>query len=145
MAQTADLTEQELESLRKGVIGAGLLVSASDRGFFDAFKEARALARHVAEARQSTSSELIREVAELRGETGFGLTASPQEVESETFAALRSAIATLETKAPDEVDAYRRFVIDVAHSVAAAAEGGTPAESDMLEKIRSALENGSRA
>lgn len=29
------LTEDEIETLRRGAIGAGLLVSVSDRGFFD--------------------------------------------------------------------------------------------------------------
>ena len=35
MAKKADFTEQEWESLQKGVVGAGLLVSLSDRSFFD--------------------------------------------------------------------------------------------------------------
>ena len=47
MAKKSDLTEQEWESLHKGVLGAGLLVSLSDRSFFDSFKEAGALAKHV--------------------------------------------------------------------------------------------------
>jgi hypothetical protein len=138
MAETTDLNEQELESLRKGVVGAGLLVSVSDRGFIDTFKEAGTLAKHVANARESNSSELVRQVAEVRG-AGFGLTSSPQEVEGETLEALRSAVATLEVKAPSEVDAYRDFVIDVAESVAGAGEGGATGESAALEKIRSAL------
>jgi hypothetical protein len=72
----ADFTEQEWESLQKGVIGAGLLVSLSDRSFFDTFKEAGALGKHVAQAKQSSSSELVRELADIHG-TGFGLTSSP--------------------------------------------------------------------
>jgi hypothetical protein len=143
MAGTANLNEQELESLRKGVVGAGLLVSVSDRGFIDTFKETGALAKHVANARQSTDSELVRQVAEVRG-GGFGLTSSPEEVEGETLEALRTSVATLEAKAPEEVDAYREFVIEVAESVAGAAEGGDPAESGMLEKIKSALKEPSR-
>jgi hypothetical protein len=119
-------------------MGAGLLVSVSDRGFFDTFKEAGALAKHVARARENTSSELIRELAEGRG-TGFGLRSSPDEVEGETLEALRASVKTLEAKAPEEVDAYRRFVIQVAESVASAAEGGGPGEGEALAKIKSAL------
>lgn len=141
---TAELTEQEWETLHKGVTGAGLLVSLSDRGFFDTFKEAGALGKHLAEARKDSQSEVVRELAQKRG-TGFGLTASPDEVESKTLEALRSSIATLEAKAPEEADAYRTFVIEVAESVAAAAGGGETAESGALEKIRSALGNGSGA
>jgi len=138
MAGKADFTEQEWETLHKGVTGAGLLVSVSDRGFFDSFKEAGALAKHLAGARKDSSSQLVRELAETRG-TGFGVTSSPTEVESETLEALRSAIATLESKTPDEVEAYKSFVLDVAQSVAEAAEGGSDAERAVVEKIRSAL------
>jgi hypothetical protein len=96
------------------------------------------LARHLGEARQSSSSELIRELAETRG-TGFGLTSSPAEIESETIEALRKAMQVLEAKAPEETDAYRSFVLEVAESVGNAAAGGEAAEGGALEKIRSAL------
>lgn len=138
MAGKSDFTQEEWETMQKGVTGAGLLMSVSDRGFFDSFKEAGALARHLTEARQKSTSELIRELAETRG-TGFGLTSSPAEVEGETLEALRKSIATLEAKAPGEDDAYRSFVLEVAESVGAAAKGGETAESDVLDKIRSAL------
>ena len=71
--------------------------------------------------------------------TGFGVTSSPDEIESETLEALRAAVATLESKAPDEVEAYKSFVLDVAQSVAEAADGGSEAEEAVVEKVRSAL------
>ena len=83
MAQKSDFTEQEWDQLRKGATGAGLLVSVSDRSFFDSFKEAGSLAKHLAGGR-SGDSDLIRELSSERG-TGFGLTSSPQEIESETL------------------------------------------------------------
>jgi HD superfamily phosphodiesterase len=119
-------------------VGSGLLVSLSDRSFFDSFKEAGALAKHVAQAKQSSSSELIRELAEVRG-TGFGLTSSPDEVERETLEALQSAKATLQAKAPQDLEPYRQLVVDVAQSVASAAGGGETAESGAIEKVRSAV------
>ena len=138
MAGKADFTEQEWEMLHKGVTGSGLLVSVSDRGFFDSFKEVGALTKHLSGARKDSSSQLVRELAEKRG-TGFGVTSSPDEIESETFEALRAAVAMLESKAPDEVEAYKSFVLDVAQSVAGAADGGSEAEEAVVEKIRSAL------
>ena len=138
MAGTSDFTEQELDAMHKGVTGAGLLVAVSDRGFFDTFKEAGALAKHLAQARENSSSEVVRELAQ-RGGTGFGLTASPQAVEAETLESLRSALAMLRSKAPDEVEAYRSFVTEVAESVASAASGGDVAESGVLDKIRAAI------
>jgi len=144
MASKSDFTEQEWETMQKGVTGAGMLVSVSDRGFIDTFKEAGSLAKHLANARKSSDSEVVRGLAEVRG-SGFGLTSSPDEIESKTLEALRSSVSTLETKAPDEVEAYRRFVLDLAQSVAGAAEGGDDVESGALEKIRSALGEGAAA
>jgi hypothetical protein len=138
MAGKADFTAQEWESLQQGVTGAGLLVSLSDRNFFDTFKEAGALGKHIARAQQSNSSQLVRELADIHG-TGFGFTSSPGAVETETLAALRSAKAALASKAPDELDSYRQFVVEVAQSVADAAGGGQTAERAAIEKIDSAL------
>ena len=74
----------------------------------------------------------------MRG-TGFGFTDSPQEVEKETTEALRSAVGTLQAKAPDEVQAYRNFVLEVAQSVAAAADDVGASETGALEKIKAEL------
>lgn len=132
------LEASELETLRKGAMGAGLLVSVSDRGFFDSFKEAGTLAKHVAAARGTSASEVVRQVAEGHG-LGFGMTTPPDRLESETLAALRSSVQLLESKAPDDLDAYRVFVLDLAKSVAAAAPGGDQAEAATVAKIEAAL------
>ena len=137
MAKKTDFTEQEWEQLRKGATGAGLLVAASDRSFFDSFKEAGSLAKHLAGGR-SDDSELVRELAGERG-SGFGVRSSPQELEDETVEALRGAVSTLQAKAPDEVDAYKSFVVEVAEAVSKAAGGGEAAEAATIEKIRAAL------
>lgn len=132
------LNENEIETLRTGAMGAGLLVSVSDRGFFDTFKEAGVLAKHVTAARGNSESAVVRQVAEGRG-TGFGVTTPPSEIESATLEALRSSLRLLETKAPAEVDAYRSFVLDLARSVAAAAPGGDEPEAGTIAKIEAAL------
>jgi hypothetical protein len=139
MAGKSDFTEQEWEQVHKGVTGAGLLVSLSDRSFFDTFKEAGALAKHMANGRQS-SSQLVKELA-ASGGTGFGLASSPDKVESETINALRTATATLQQKAPDELDAYKQFVLEVAESVGKAAGGGDEAEGAAVQKVRTALDS----
>ncbi len=135
---TTEFTDTEIETLRKGATGAGLFVASSDRGFFDTFKEASALAKHISAARESSQSPLIRRVAEGRG-TGFGLTDSPQEVETEMTEALRIGTQLLEQKAPEELEAYRSFVLDLAQSVASAAGGGEEKEAAAVDKVRAAL------
>ena len=138
MAGKADFTEQEWDQLRKGATGAGLLVSVSDRGFRSSFKESSAMAKELVSARSTASRELVRGLA-ASGGTGFGVRSSPEEIESEALEALRGAVGTLEAKAPDEVDAYRAFVVDLAESVGRAAGGGDEAEATTVEKIRTAL------
>jgi hypothetical protein len=137
MAGKNDFTAQEWEQLQKGVTGSALLVSISDPGLFETFKEAGTAARHLAAGRQS-ESQLVKDLAEERP-AGFGITTRPQELEQETLEALRGASAALQAKAPGEADAYRRFVLDVAKSVAEAADGVDPKETGALEKIESAL------
>ena len=136
---THAFSETEIETLRKGATGAGLLVAVSDRGFFDTFKEAGAMAKHLAAAKKSSSSPLVQQLAEGRG-TGFGLTSSRDEVESETLEALRSAGRLLRSKAPGELDSYRTFVLDLARSVSSAAGGGDQVEADTITKIEGALD-----
>jgi hypothetical protein len=138
MATKTDFTEDEWETLRKGVTGAGVLVSIGDRDFTDSFGEAGALAKRLRDEREQSGSQLVRELATGRP-SGFGLTDSPEEVEAKTLEALHSATAILTAKAPDEAGAYRRLVLDVADSVANAKGGVKPGETGALDKIKEAL------
>jgi hypothetical protein len=132
------LSEAEIETLRKGATGAAMLVAVSDRSFFDNFKEGGAMAKHLAAARSGSESELIRRVAEGRG-LGFGLTASPEEIETGTLEALRSAKEVLQTKASEELEAYRSFVRELIRSVSSAASGGDEAEAAVIARVEAAL------
>lgn len=139
MATRSEFTDEEWKALEKGVTGAGMLVSVSDRDFTDSFGEASALAKALVAHRDQSSSELVREIASVRG-TGFGMTASPQEVESETLASIGVALEALAAKAPDEKDAYRQLVLGVAGAVAEAKGGIKSGEAAVLETIKSALD-----
>jgi len=139
MASKADFTEAEWQTLEKGVTGAAMFVSLADPSFFDSFKEVGALTSHLNDARQKSTSQLIRDLASTRAR-GFGLGTSPQELETGTLEALRSALATLQAKAPDEVPTYSAFVIDVSESVAKAVSGESPAEGAAIDKIKGALQ-----
>lgn len=138
MATRADFTEDEWKALQKGVTGAGMLVSMSDRDFTDSFGEASALAKALAAQHQRGASELMREVANTRS-TGFGMTASPQDVESETLASLATAMEAITAKAPEEAENYRQLVLGVADAVAEAKGGVTENEAATLDKVKTAL------
>ena len=138
MATRADFTDEEWKSLQAGVTGAATYVALVDRSFFDSFKEANALAHHLRDAHEHSTSALIRDVA-TGHERPFGLTASPEEIEHDTVAALEQAVEILSSKAPDELPAYRKLVLDVAGSVAEAAKGVSQQENTALDRIHAAL------
>lgn len=102
------------------------------------FKEANALAHHLRDAHEHSDSVLVRDLAGGH-ERPFGITASPEEVERSTVATLEQAEAILRAKTPEELAAYRQFVLEVAGSVAEAAKGVSPQENTALERIRAAL------
>ena len=133
MAGKTDFTEDEWKNLQQGVTGAGMLVSAAHRDFTDSFGEASAVAKQLAAHRES-ESQLVRELSGTHG-----LVASPKEVVEGTINALGAAVAVLGAKAPDELDAYRGLVLDVATAVAEAKGGVKDEETAAIAKITQAL------
>jgi uncharacterized protein YaaR (DUF327 family) len=138
MATKADFTEEEWKAMQEGITGAGMYVAIIDRGFFDSFKEASALAHHLREAQQHSDSVLIRDLA-TGHDKPFGMTASQQEIEQTTEATLKQAVSILESKSPEDLAAYKQLVLDVAQSVAEAAKGVSDQENQALDHIRAAL------
>ena len=140
MAGKTDFTEEEWKALQLGVTGSGMLVSTAHRDFTDSFGEASAIAKQLAGHRESPS-QLVRELAGTHT-SGFGLVASPTEVQQGTIDALHTAVATLEAKAPDELEPYRGLVLDVANAVAEAKGGVKEQETAAIEQISAALAGG---
>ena len=137
MAAKSDFTEDEWKDLQQGVTGSGLLVSSAHRDFTDSFGEASAVAKQLAAHRES-ESQLVRDLAGTHG-TGFGLVASPKEVVEGTIDALGASVAVLGARAPDELEAYRDLVLDVATAVAEAKGGVKDEEAAAIDRIRAAL------
>ena len=124
--------------MQEGIAGAGMYVATVDRGFFDSFKEASALAHHLREAHEHSDSVLIRDLA-TGHDRPFGMTSSPAEIEQSTVATLQQAVAALEAKSPEDLPAYRKLVVEVAESVAEAAKEVSPQENQALDHVRAAL------
>jgi tellurite resistance protein len=138
MATKADFSEAEWQAMQRGVTGAGMLVSVADQDFTDAFGESSAMAKYLSSQRTIGATALMRELGTTHG-TGFGLTARPEEVRAGTVEALRSTLATLQAKAPDEVEPYRQLVLGIATAVAEAKGGVKPTEEAALQLIEEAL------
>jgi hypothetical protein len=137
----ADFTEEEWNTVREGPAAAGMMVLLAHGG--GSLRETWALAKTYAEAKQQPgSSALIDEIVSERPDVERH--GSAEEQEQQGLAGIREAIGVLEQKAtPDEVEAYRAFVLEVATRVAKAHEEEgepiTPDEEAALEKIRSSL------
>ena len=64
---------------------------------------------------------------------------TPSEVDAAADEALQAAVATLRAKAPDELESYRAFVLELAEAVGRAAKGGDAAEEAAIERVKAAL------
>jgi hypothetical protein len=141
MTAKADFTEEEWNVVREGPPAAGMMVLMAQGG--GSFRESWALAKTYAEARkQHGESQLLDElVSEKPDVTRYD---SAEELEQQGLGGIRRAVEVLGRKAtPEEVDGYRRFVLDVAQRVAKAhEEEGEPvsaAEQAAIEKVASSV------
>jgi hypothetical protein len=149
MAGKADFTVDEWATMQRAVVGAALLVAVSDGGLADLRLELHAIGEKLAEARAGHGSELVQGLADIAdARTGFHGRMRRSEVEGPALGALGAAVATLQAKAPDELDSFRYFVLDLAKTTAAAARSGPFAltgplvserEAAAVDRIRAAI------
>ncbi|MBV9006461.1 MAG: hypothetical protein JO181_17485 [Solirubrobacterales bacterium] len=145
MTGKADFTPQEWETVLEGPPSAGMIVVTAQRG--GTFRETIAMAKAYAEARQHHgASELIDEIVAAKPEIDHTRFHSVEELKQHGLQHLRDAVELLEGKAtPDEVEAYRRFVLTLADKVASAHREGGAAVSDAeraaIEEISSTIGN----
>ena len=119
MTSKADFSEDEWHLIAQGPPTAGMIVLTAQRG--GTFRETFSIAKSYVEARkQHGESALLDEIVSAKPEldrTRFG---SPDELRQHGLRHLRDAVALLESKAPGEVEAYRRFAVGLAGNVAKA-------------------------
>jgi hypothetical protein len=144
MTGKSDVTPEEWELIAKGPATAGLIVVTAQRG--GTFRETLALTRAYVEARRAHGqSELLDEIVSAKPQLDRTRYDSPDDLREHGLQHLRDAIAVLEQKAtPDEVEAYKRFVLDLAEKVAGAhrEEGDdavSPSERTALDQIAEAV------
>jgi hypothetical protein len=146
MTGKADLTAEEWETVAHGPTTAGLIVLTAQRG--GTFRETFAITKLYAEVkRQPGSSELIDEIVAARPALDRTRFHSPAELREGGLRHLTEAIDVLERKAtPDELVAYRSFVLELAERVANAhREDGvsvSAAEQAALDEVRAVVQPG---
>ncbi len=130
MTGKSEFSSEEWELILQGPPTAGVMVVTAERG--GAFRETLALTQSYVEARRHHGeSELLDEIVSARPELDHTHYATPEELREHGLQHLRDAVALLEQKAdPEEVDAYKRFVIALATRVAGAHREHGAATSD---------------
>ena len=126
MTGKSDFTEEEWKTVLEGPPSAGLIVAMAASG--GTFRETFAIAKSYVEARKEHGqSQLLDEIEAAKPQIDHTRFHSFDELKASGLQHLRDAVAVLEGKAtPEEIDAYRRFVLTLAQKVASAhREDGT--------------------
>jgi hypothetical protein len=143
MTAKTDFTQEEWQLVLEGPPSAGMIVVTAQRGGM--FREMLAMGKAYAEARQHHGeSELLDEIVLAKPELDHTRYQSLDELKEHGLQHLRDAVALLERKgSPQEVEDYRRFVLNLADKVASAhREGGenvSPAERAAVDEIAASL------
>jgi hypothetical protein len=143
MTGKADFTPEEWQLVAEAPPAAGLAVATAQRG--GTFRESFALAKAYTEARgEHGESQLLDELVSERPKVKHERANSAGELKEQTLQQLRDAVALLRNKAtPEEVDAYRSFVLNVANRVANAHKEDDVAvgsdEQAVIEEISASL------
>lgn len=148
MTTKADFTEEEWQQILEAPPSAGLVVIASDRG--GSIRETFSIAKAYAEVhREPGQSELLDEIVSARPEVDRTRFKTPEEMKDHSLQNVREAIALMKEKAsPDEVEAYRRFVLALVDRVAEARKEGfmglsgervSDEERAAIEEVKAAL------
>src|SRR6266567_7228137 len=118
MTGKADFTEDDWRIVLEGPPTAGMIVVTAQRG--GTFRETLAIAKAYVEARKHHGeSELLDEIVSAKPEIDRSRYHSAEELKEHGLQHLRDAIELLERKAtPEELDDYKRFVLNVADKVA---------------------------
>lgn len=144
MSVKSDFDEAEWDLVAEGPVTAGMIVLTADRG--GTFRETLALARCYTDARKvHGQSELLDEIVSAKPEFDRHRYHSTGELHDAGLKRISEAAAAVgRTGTPDELNAYRKFVVTLASTVAAAhkEEGQqvSPAEQAALNEIRKVLE-----
>jgi hypothetical protein len=140
MATKADLTEVEWQTLQWAVTDTMAYLSMADPGFWEMFKEASGAAKYIAGIKASSQSALVRELAaDIKTKHDKAVTANPTDVSGEVIGRVSEAVKIVSGKAPEDLDAFKGFIIGVAKATAEAAKGTGPTEAEAIAKLEAAL------
>jgi hypothetical protein len=143
MTTKAAFSPDQWQTVLEGPPSAGMIVATAARGGM--IRESIAMSKAYVEARaQHGESELLDEIVAAKPEIDHTRFRSAGELRDNGLEHIRAAVTLLDSKATaEEIEGYRRFVLELANKVAAAhREGGrgvSPGETEAIEEISTAL------
>ena len=140
MAAKDSFTEEEWTVLQNATTDTLMYLSAVDPGFWDTFKEAGHGGKFVAAQATDAPSLLVRDLAhDARAKGENAEKPNPTTIENVTVERIKAAAALVAEKAPEDLDAFKAFVLGLAQSVAEATGGVSALEAGALDKVKEAL------
>jgi hypothetical protein len=139
MTAKADFTDQEWELVLEGPTSAGMIVITAQRG--GTLRETVSMAKAYAQARQlHGQSELLDAIVAAKPKVDHARSGSLDELKEHYLGNLRDALALLDSKATsEELDEYKRFVVNLANKVAAAHREGGKSEDPISDTEKTAI------
>lgn len=148
MTEKADFNAEEWDVVRRGPAAAAVMVIAADRG--GTLRESLAVGKEYTQAAQSASGGILAEIASDPPKIDRKHLGTPQELPVRGPQAISEAVSLLESRGtPEDVEAFKRFCLDVAEHAAQATKSGdflgiggkriSEAESAALDQIASTL------
>jgi hypothetical protein len=143
MTTKAAFSPDQWQTVLEGPPSAGVIVATAARGGM--IRESIAMSKAYVEARaQHGESELLDEIVAAKPEIDHTRFHSAGELRDNGLEHIRAAVTLLDSKATaEEIEGYRRFVLELANKVAAAhredRRGVSPGEAEAIEEISTAL------
>jgi len=141
MATKADFTDAQWQELRFAIQDTMAFVAfANGTGFWESIKEATQTAKYISVQIRESRSTLVRDLAGAGGSRHEKLDPSDAEAfERQVLGTIAEATKIVAETAPDELDAFKGFVLGVANAAAEASGAVDDGEQLAIDKIKSAL------
>ena len=132
MSTKNDYNAEEWKAITSAPVAAGLFITLADTsGPIGIAKEAMAVGRAITDAAQGQTPEIVKAIATSVKDSGRPETpdlpkmASREQSRLALTSAIRNAVDAVERHSPDEVQAYKTWLAQIAQKVAEASKEGT--------------------
>ena len=148
MTEKSVFNAEEWDTVRRGPAAAAVMVIAADRG--GTIRESLAVGKEYTQAAQANPGGILGEIASDPPKIDREHLGTPQELPVRGPQAISDAVSLLESRGtPEELEAFKRFCLDVAEHAAEATKSGdflgiggkriSESESNVLDQIAATL------